>query len=413
MNIGIVTTWFERGAAYVSRAYMNVLSKDNDVFIYARGGEAQARGNPTWDIPNVTWSPVLHGFFIDSTEAISRFHFLRWLRNNRIDIVFFNEQAYIQIVKEVSELGYKTGSYIDYYTEDTVPDFDIFDFLICNTKRHYSVFKEHRRCLYIPWGTNIDVFYPNAARPLSNDDIVFFHSAGLAHAASIRKGTDLLIQSFLRVTGNARLVIHSQVALNQYGDDVMNMVSSDPRIEFIKKSVSAPGLFFLGDVYVYPTRLEGIGLTIAEALASGLPVITTDDMPMNEFVRDQYNGLLVKVSNRHRRSDGYYWPLSIVDIPDLTEKMQAYVDDRQLVAVHSVNARTSAEQLFNWEKNTKDLSGWFSKIPTGNVCHRIGFNRFLRWCLFDAFLFAQGYISRAVKACITSEKTRKVLKRIL
>ena len=72
-------------------------------------------------------------------------------------------------------------------------------------------------------------------------------------------------------------------------------MNPDPRIEFIEKTVSAPGLYFRGDVYLYPTRLEGIGLTICEALASGLPVITTNDAPMNEFVIDGETGYLVDV----------------------------------------------------------------------------------------------------------------------
>ena len=43
MNIGIVTTWFDRGAAQVSKQYMDVLQENNDVFIYARGGEKYAK----------------------------------------------------------------------------------------------------------------------------------------------------------------------------------------------------------------------------------------------------------------------------------------------------------------------------------------------------------------------------------
>lgn len=38
MNIGIVTTWFERGAAYVSRQYLEAFRSDsnNSVYIYMR-----------------------------------------------------------------------------------------------------------------------------------------------------------------------------------------------------------------------------------------------------------------------------------------------------------------------------------------------------------------------------------------
>lgn len=49
MNIAIVTTWFERGAAYVSRQYRQALMRSHQVFIYARGGEAYAATDPVWN----------------------------------------------------------------------------------------------------------------------------------------------------------------------------------------------------------------------------------------------------------------------------------------------------------------------------------------------------------------------------
>ena len=55
MNIGIITTWFERGAAYVSKQFEDIFSLNHNVFIYARGGEKYAKGDPKWNRPNVTW----------------------------------------------------------------------------------------------------------------------------------------------------------------------------------------------------------------------------------------------------------------------------------------------------------------------------------------------------------------------
>ena len=58
MNIGIVTTWFERGAAYVSKNFRDTLLLDqsNQVFIFARSGEKYAKGDQNWDVENVFWS---------------------------------------------------------------------------------------------------------------------------------------------------------------------------------------------------------------------------------------------------------------------------------------------------------------------------------------------------------------------
>ena len=89
MNIGIVTTWFERGAAYVSRQFRDVLASEHDVFIYARGGEKFAIGDPNWDLDYVTWAkqPTTFAFTDINLED-----FQRWLISNNIELVIFNEQ---------------------------------------------------------------------------------------------------------------------------------------------------------------------------------------------------------------------------------------------------------------------------------------------------------------------------------
>jgi hypothetical protein len=39
MNIGFVSTWFERGAAYVTKQYIDAVKERNNIFVYARGGK--------------------------------------------------------------------------------------------------------------------------------------------------------------------------------------------------------------------------------------------------------------------------------------------------------------------------------------------------------------------------------------
>ena len=57
--------------------------------------------------------------------------------------------------------------------------------------------------------------------------------------------------------------------------------------QIINKTISAPGLYYEGDVYVYLSRLDGIGLTVAESIAAGMPILVPDDAPMNEFAIDK------------------------------------------------------------------------------------------------------------------------------
>jgi 1,2-diacylglycerol 3-alpha-glucosyltransferase len=350
MNIGIITTWFERGAAYVSKAYVQALSRDHNVFIYARGGEAFGIGESEWDHDYVTWgkhTKDFHPTFINYDD------FYQWIVKNKLDLLLFNEQASWSVLLKCAKLPILMGAYIDYYTPETVHFFDIYDFLFCNTERHFSVFNNHPQSFYIPWGTNINVYTERTKRNV-HTPVKFFHSAGMG-GIGLRKGTDILIKAFQKVKGPAELIIHSQAGIDRYGS-VASLIENDKRVTFIHSTVGAPGLYHLGDVYVYPTKLEGIGLTILEAMSSGLPVITTDDAPMNEFVSDGHTGKLAKVSAQKKRRDNYYWPESFVDETDLAASMQFYIDNPGIIVQHSAAARNYVVDYRDWEKNSKELS---------------------------------------------------------
>lgn len=348
MNIGIVTVWFQRGAAYVSDQYRKILMGKHDVFIYARGGENYDIKEEEWNDPRVTRA---HKLYSDSWSRVDLKHFESWIKKNSISLVLFNEQKDWEVVCWCKKNGIQTCAYIDYYTRDTIPYFELYDILFCNTKRHFSVFKWHPGARYIPWGTDISQFAPSPDKKNKHncETLVFFHSAGMG-GINTRKGTDLLVEAFQLVQGDCKLIIQSQVGLDSYGR-CGDIIVKDPRIEFIHKTVDPPGLYFLGDVYVYPTRLEGIGLTIIEALSSGLPVITTNQAPMNEFVEDGITGKLVSCDEERYRFDNYYWPESICNKESLAMCMNEYVRNRDSVDKMSISARQYVVRNRDWLNN--------------------------------------------------------------
>jgi len=361
MNIAIVTTWFSAGGGYVSKAYREVLEKEHTVYIYARGGQ-QMKGNPIWDDEHVTWAPWHY-------NGIKTSHLLKWVKNKKIDIVFFNEQRYWKPVITLKKAGFKIGSYIDYYTQQTVPAFEIYDFLICNTKRHYSVFKWHRGAYYIPWGTDVDKFKPTKNK--TSRVPTFIISAGWQGSKKLdRRGTLLAIKAFSKVKGNCKLKLFSQVKFMECLSEWKELIKDDLRIEFIYGTFD-PFPFKEGDVYLYPSRLDGIGLTLPEALSSGLAAITTDNPPMNEFVEEGVNGSLVTVDKYLGRADGYYWAESICNLESLTTKMQQYVYDKNLLSDHKNNAVKYARKYLDWKNNSKNLSSLFSKIAKNDQTYLV------------------------------------------
>lgn len=352
-KIGIVTTWFERGAAYVSKQFEQVLQEEHEVYIYARGGEYYAIGDPEWDKPNVTWGKNIRSRF--ALTLIDKKDFKAWVDLNSIGLILFNEQHWFEPLLWCKEWGIQTAAYIDYYTRETVDLFNIYDLLICNTRRHYSVFKNTNKAEYLPWGTDTDVFNTGDTSELVNGEYVtFFHSCGMGHK---RKGTEQLITAFSRSKHAQKLIIHTQQKIS--GGEIETLISSleaEGRLKIIHKTVSAPGLFHLGDVYLYPSLLEGIGLTIVEALTCGLATLVTDTAPMNEFVEDGFNGLLIKKGKSYFRDDNYYWPLCEIDIDDLVQKIDYLATHKDKVLSMKMNARQSALTNLSLRKNMKPLS---------------------------------------------------------
>jgi len=354
MNIGIVTTWFERGAAYVSRQYCLALERDHNVFIYARGDKFGV-SNSEWDKENVTWGKKS---ILPVSGAMNLTEFKKWLKDKSIDIVFFNEQRWWEPILLCKKLGIKTGAYIDYYTEETIPLFAIYDFLICNTKRHFSVFEWHPQVYYVPWGTDIDLYQPKTYNLVTKGQVTFFHSCGFSPD---RKGTDLVIKAFSKLNSKSKLLIHSQVDIRRKFPDIKILIDNLEQkgiLEIITETIPAPGIYSLGDVYVYPSRLDGLGLTTAEALASGLPIIVSDNGPMNEFVSSE-SGMKVRIEKLYTRWDSYYWPKCDVDVDELMRVMQFYNDHCNDFEKLKFGARNYAVKNLDWKKNSASIPSIF------------------------------------------------------
>lgn len=394
MRIGIVTKWFERGAAYVSKIYANALSaQGHEVFIYSRGGEnTDIKETDKWKDGKVTVDDTYNG------SRINNIIFYRWIKRYNLDVVFFNEQNDMRIVVDLKEKypSIKIGAYVDYYTENTRIWFNMFDFVICNTKRHMQAMEGHPQKYYISWGTDINLYKPTDER---HEGIVFFHSAGM----STRKGTDILVNAYIhsKFYKRSKLIIHTQLPIKQVSGYTKEELA-EYNIEIIEKTVTAPGLYYLGDIYVYPTRLDGLGLTMYEAVASGMPVITTDFPPMNEAIKIEF-GKLVKVKDFYCRADAYYYPMAICDENDLIECMRWYIDNPNEINRQKYNARKYAENNFDIFSKSKDIAEVFENSTVRNVdktlCKKI--RNYYRLRYFGLYHFINSY-----------KKTSKILHKI-
>jgi glycosyltransferase involved in cell wall biosynthesis len=94
----------------------------------------------------------------------------------------------------------------------------------------------------------------------------------------------------------------------------------------------APEVYRSADVFVSPTYSEGFSNTLLEAMASGLPVVTTDSVGVVDAVRDGENGLL--------HAPG--------DVPGLAAALRRVLDDGALRTRLATTALEEVRRLYSW-----------------------------------------------------------------
>src|SRR6185436_196728 len=99
------------------------------------------------------------------------------------------------------------------------------------------------------------------------------------------------------------------------------LLSSLPGTVVIKPTVSRDELFNIysqASLLVLPSLCEGFALVILEAMAHGLPVITTPNSGCGTFVEDGLNGWVVPVQDAETLRQRMSWCL---DNPNRLEEM--------------------------------------------------------------------------------------------
>lgn len=114
-----------------------------------------------------------------------------------------------------------------------------------------------------------------------------------------RKGYDLALQAMPMIIErypNASLLIVSGInhAERAKVDQLTRELGINQHVHFLGRVEDAElvGLFQECDVYLTPTRYEGFGLTLLEAMAAGATLVASNIPVVNEIVRDGENGLL-------------------------------------------------------------------------------------------------------------------------
>lgn len=325
MRIGIVSWWFNRGQAVVARYLRGALDElGHQTFVLARPTkEIFARpgfvdDSDVWSQPDVTRG---------SAYNMSVDEYLAWAEASGIDAVFTDQNYQFQAIaalrdSEITTLGrFVWEDFSPDHVTDAARAFDcIYSLTLCEQARYRDMGIESP---LIPWGCHPELLEVPRL-PRTDGTIRFFYPGGYL---SRRKPTEAVLEAFRSVENPAaRLVVKAQdpARSSPFGEAARH----DPRIEIISDDLPAAEYFqlFAGcDVSLAPSRWEGLGLHLYEAVAFGLPTITNDAPPMSEMVGHDVDGWLVPGRISKFRRPGV--PALEVDVEALAQGIAALCDD--------------------------------------------------------------------------------------
>lgn len=348
MRIGIVSYWFNRGQGTVGRYIRSIFDElGHETFVLARPTLDRfdlPRFIDTTDVWNQARVTFASDFNIPPEEYIS------WAKGNSIDVAFFDQNYQFDGISALRSMGIKTiGRFVwEAFSEEHVKPAKnafsvIYSLTKCEQARYASLGIESP---WVQWGCHPEL---TAIRPEKfKDGVYFFYPGGYF---SKRKPTRTVIEAFSKVaSSDIKLVIKAQTTKRQ-SEHIGGIDDLDPRIEVISEDLPSPKyykLFSSCHTCLAPSRWEGLGLHLYEALSFGMPTITNDDPPMNEIVRNQYNGLLVSSHQIGYTKSGV--PSYEPDTDDLSRAIDV-LSEHAMIDELSRNTK-EVRKMLSWDKTT-------------------------------------------------------------
>ena len=235
-----------------------------------------------------------------------------------------------------------------------IPIWGIGKFAIEGYRREFG---NGRAYCNLPYFSDLQRFKISEQKPPAAER-VFLFSGSLIR----RKGVDLVARAFVRLArevSNVRLRIAGEGELRQTLAQVFRPVSD--RVEFaaFRDWNELPGEYARADVLCVPSRYDGWGLVVPEGLASGLPVIATDQMGAAlEFLETGRNGWLIPVGDEDALLSAMR-EAALSDICELGRRAQ------ESVSTHTLE--NGAARFFHYTQQT--IESWAAQSKYSEDAH--------------------------------------------
>jgi glycosyltransferase involved in cell wall biosynthesis len=208
---------------------------------------------------------------------------------------------------------------------------------------------EEKVTAVVPNGIDTGLFKPvkQSIRPelgiRETDKLVLFTGSLIE-----RKGVDVLLESWKSVSEsykNAHLLVIGKGPLEGMVREYQKSAERIYHISYVKDRKDLPKYYGSADVFAFPTRLEGFGLTVGEAMACGTPVVTTDAKGVRDVVDDK---------------TGFRVPVN--DVKQFSEKLETLLEDEPLRRKMGRNCVSRIRDNFSWETSADEAESFMKQL---------------------------------------------------
>lgn len=241
-KLGIIGKNNDKGLGTLTRDFIKHLNIETRIFIEDKRTKKDIKGIYTHNPDH----------FIDDLD---------------VDTLFIQEMPVYNIFQKCREKGIKTILCVNYefLPEKMKVEPDLYQ---CSSSLNYNSVNSPNKVL-LPYPVDLDGITPK----IRSKCHVFVHNAGTLGMGGAN-GTMELIDALKHTNKPFKMIIRSQVPIE----------CNDPRVDLRIGSFPKEELFLEGDVFVLPQKFRATSLPIQEAMASGMPVLTSNIQPFNEFV---------------------------------------------------------------------------------------------------------------------------------
>ncbi|MDM5284522.1 glycosyltransferase [Peribacillus frigoritolerans] len=172
-----------------------------------------------------------------------------------------------------------------------------------------------------------------------------------------KKGHHILMQAFQKIRGkfpNATLTIIGRGGLEEYLISLANQLNLGDSFRLlnhlpkdqVREQMTNADIFCAASLEAADGDVEGIPNTLKEAMAIGVPVISTNHAGIPELITNNKEGVLVQENN----------------VDELADALEFMLSNREIWETYTVAARQKVEQKFNLSQQLQQQAEFYDEL---------------------------------------------------